>query len=78
MCFATRIASDIYGKEEYKKETGKDVGTLPPPTTKGPDGELTYTCRVCGDPITEQEAGFSNKMFKKALCREHQAEAKNK
>jgi hypothetical protein len=38
----------------------------------GPDGNPTYVCSVCGDPIDERVYDYSMKMFKKPLCREHQ------
>ena len=83
------IASDIYGKMEFKQEAGVDVqntNTLPPPKTEtkevktelkpgqviGPDGQPTYVCSSCSDPISQQVADYSLKMFGKRLCREHQ------
>ncbi len=87
------IASDIYGKSDYKMESGNDAverTVLPLPSQEtqevvmkqgqiiGPDGYPTYACSKCGDPISDQEAEFSKKMFNKYLCREHQAEVKNK
>lgn len=91
------IASDIYGKADYKQESGKDVKeTSTPPVTShtastgqdqmvlkegqvlDPDGFPTYVCEKEGDPISEQEAEFSLKMYGHRLCREHQAQAKKK
>lgn len=45
---------------------------------KGPDGKPTWICEKCKDPISPQEKEFSVKIYNKALCREHQAEAKSK
>ncbi len=75
------IASDVYGKHEFKQETGIEVKSEMIPAEElvvGPDGEPTPVCKTCGDPITEQEYGFSKKMFGKPLCREHQNDAKAK
>lgn len=75
------IASDIYGKQEYKQEAGieiKDVQLNENEKISGPDGESTYACKKCGDPINEQEAHYSVKVYGKMLCREHQVEAKRK
>ena len=56
-----------YGKQDLQK--GQIVG---------PDGKPTWACSKCGDPISEQEKGYSNKMFGKSLCREDQKTAKKK
>lgn len=76
------IASDVYGKADYKHETDKEIidntPTVAPgePTPtgakQGPDGDIVYTCEKCDEIITPQEANYSNKMFKKNLCRKHQ------
>ncbi len=75
------IASDVYGKADYKQETEQDVPDLPnikpgdpmpKGTVKGPDGSPVVTCQVCDEIITPQEANYSQKMFKKNLCRNHQ------
>lgn len=44
----------------------------------GPDGDKVFVCKVCGDPITEQEASFSKKMYGRTLCRDDQKNAKRK
>ncbi len=84
------IASDIYGKQEYKQEANIDIREEPivahdesqeiPDGEKvvGPEGTPVIPCRVCGDPVTEQEAKFSQKVYGKHLCREHQKSAKRK
>jgi len=77
------IASDVYGKSEYKSETGKDPIEPKEPsantdTVPGPDGEPVFTCAIGDEIVTPQEAAFSKKVFGKVLCREHQAEAKRK
>lgn len=69
------IASDIYGKQEYKQEANiviREESISLEEMVSGPDGDPVFTCKVCGDPITEQEAGFSKKLYGKTLCREHQ------
>ena len=82
------IASDVYGKSEYK-DIGYDVQpdkngkTLPPPkkneTVVVPDNDheiIDYVCADGGEDITKQEGEFSKKMFGRMLCRNHQKEAK--
>lgn len=88
------IASDIYGKSEFKeigREVQPDYSSQPKDPkeividtsdsqevemkegqVKGPDGEPTYICSACGDPISEQAAEYSLKVFGKRLCREDQ------
>lgn len=44
----------------------------------GPDGTPTWVCEKDGDPISDQEAEYSLKIYGKRLCREHQQEAKKK
>lgn len=76
------IASDIYGKMEYKQEANIEVREesvlKKEDTVAGPDGDPVFVCSKCGEIITEQEAGFSKKMFNKLLCREDQKTAKRK
>lgn len=91
------IASDIYGKGDYKQESGKEVVEHPvvpmnevmkhdesqevklkPGQITGPDGYPTYVCEKDGDPISDQEAEYSMKMYGHRLCREHQTSAKKK
>lgn len=95
------VASDIYGKSEYKEETGiepssglpvvqlgvKDAVTaakerypspIKPGQIIGPEGSPTYACAEDGDPIGDQVAAYSLKVYGKRLCREHQAEAKKR
>lgn len=75
------IASDVYGKAEVKDN---QMTVAPDDTVSAdekvldPDGNPTAVCKMCGDPISDQEYGYSKKLYGKALCREHQAEAKNK
>lgn len=79
------IASDIYGKMELKQEAGVEVDApklpdvhVPSSVIKkegqiiGPDGKPTWACENCKDPISDEVANYSLKMFKKRLCREHQ------
>lgn len=88
------IASDIYGKMEYKEEVNVEIveqkitdnpGNIKyDPTFSqeitfakkgqviGPDGNPTYICSECKDPISEQVYEYSTKMCKKVACKEHQ------
>lgn len=50
---------------------------LKPGQVIGPDGNPTYLCDVCSTPIKEQEKAYSEKIYKKALCRNCQAILKN-
>lgn len=90
------IASDIYGKMEFKSETGAEVVPIVATSSKKPDittieinektGDMKMTaptrekqvvrCQVGGEVITEQEAIYSIRMFKRPLCREHQPKRK--
>lgn len=74
------IASDVYGKAEVKENNINTAPDIVPMDEKVPgvDGEPTAICKVCGDPITDQEYGYSKKLYGKALCREHQDEAKRR
>ncbi len=83
------IASDIYGKADYKEETGEtpvEVGGQPAPQPKGPkegqvpgpDGEYVYISSQSGDIISEQEYSYSMKMYGRALSRDEQKDAKPK
>lgn len=71
------IASDVYGKAEFKQDAGKDLDVVPKEDlVSGPGGEPTPVCKSCGDPITEQEYTFSKRIFGKPLCRECQPSKK--
>ena len=79
------FASDIYGKMDYKQESGRDA--LPPadPQQRGPavsheepviqiqDKVCLETVGkgVCGVDITNQEAEYSMRMTGQELCRNH-------
>lgn len=84
---ALGIASDVYGKAEFKSEMGYEpqdpvVGPgegytppknkLKPGQVPGPDGDPTYLCSETGDPITDQEYEYSMKVYGKSLSREAQ------
>ena len=43
-----------------------------------PDGKPCYLCSKCDAPISEQEYGYSIKVYGKSLCREDQKIAKKK
>lgn len=97
------IASDIYGKEEFKQEVRIDVQennyssqpqnprdividtseaqapqnvVLQRGQVIGPDGNPTWLCSKCGDPISDHIAEYSLKVFGKRLCREDQPNKK--
>lgn len=74
------VASDIYGKTEYKQETGNDAVEAPPAAPKdpnartivGPEGEPVMTCSKCDGIISVQVGEYSKKIYGKTLCRECQ------
>lgn len=80
------IASDIYGKAEFKEETGKDVtpntqatvSTNNPNAKDGPDGEKVLLCQNCDSIISQAGADFSKRLYGKQLCKECVAELKPK
>lgn len=80
------IASDIYGKSEYKQETGQTPRPNAPQNRPnlagaiaGPEGDPVFECSAgCGSVITPQEAEYSKKMYGKALCRGCQQTAKRR
>lgn len=44
----------------------------------GPDGKPAWACEICGGPVTNSEKTYSQKIYKKTLCREDQANAKKR
>lgn len=78
------IASDIYGKQEYKQEANVDIKAkeevvlTKADTVAGPDGDPVCVCKSCDEIIDEIVANFSKKMFGKTLCRECQKSVKRK
>ena len=80
------IASDVYGKMEYKQEANvevKEVATVMP-TVKmgeavaGPEGNPVLVCQKCDGVMSQAEADFSQRLFKKRICRDCQKELKQK
>lgn len=78
------IARDIYGKGDYKMESGnepKEPNTPQLPTTL-PDAEADRNPEMlcaksgCGAELTKQEYDYSKRLYGKPLCREHQKGAK--
>lgn len=82
------IASDIYGKAEFKdvgmpiqeQNITPNAQIAPPEDIKlkagqviGPDGEPTYICSKCDDPISDEVANYSMKMHGKRLCKDCQS-----
>lgn len=76
------IASDIYGKAEYKEETNKDIPPATPPassnTVPSEDIKDVLLCQNCDAPISQAGADFSKRLYGKQLCRECVAELKPK
>lgn len=76
------IASDIYGKNEFKEidRPIQETAVVKDDVTIEADADFdgSHVCNVCDAIITEQEAHYSKKMFGKELCREHQRTAKRK
>lgn len=88
------IASDIYGKAEYKMETNREpVEVVPNPVTHpkeqteptiAPDAEHSCVgpdgkgCRYGVPDISAEVASYSMKMFGKEMCRDCQKDAKQK
>lgn len=85
------FASDIYGKAEYREESGQEPRPpmdQPAPGEhviqvgeEGPEGIVDYICQWpgkgnCGVDISEQEAAYSTKVYGRPLCREHQRQSK--
>lgn len=78
------IASDVYGKMEYKQEAGLDVQVQQPPQIAAPQAsgkkkdpmDDAILCQGCDNVITPQEAAYSKKMFGKNLCRNCQKDQK--
>lgn len=81
------IASDVHGKTEYKEETGRAPKETDPendfnqdtaPANESQEEFEDHICTEegCGKDLTEQEAGFSKRVYGKELCREHQQGAK--
>src|SRR3990167_7591018 len=77
------IASDIYGKMEFKSETGTEVATssqiaktesvvIPSVQKTEKVDTKVFRCQEGAEIISEQEAVYSMRMFRKPLCRLHQ------
>ena len=70
------IASDVYGKNEFK-----EIGAVPAkqkaPTVNEVAGMQLAKCTGCAGPITKQEAEYSTKLFQKQLCRACQKSQQN-
>ena len=71
------IASDIYGKAEFKDETGMDPAkdnkpALPPPagTVSGPDNKPVILCSDCDGIVGQAGADFSKRIYGKVLCKD--------
>lgn len=78
------IAGDVYGKTEFKQETGQDIHESTPTKDTaqgqvvGPEGSPVFICSQCDQVVDEQVATFSKRVFGKILCREDQVNAKKK
>jgi hypothetical protein len=62
------IASDVYGKNEFK-EIGAVPGKKGTAVSRGVPAVQMAECHGCAGPMTRQEAEYSTKMYKKQLCR---------
>jgi hypothetical protein len=75
------VASDIYGKEEFKEigiAVRNDAPVVPgKPETKKPEFAPEAECHSCGNPMTKAEAEYSKKIMKKQLCRGCQSILRN-
>lgn len=76
------VASDVYGKHEFKEIQQNIDKEFTPPENGGDEpiychGVAKTGCEE-GAVITEQERKYSEKMFGKPLCRDCQKNAKNK
>lgn len=65
---------------EEMHKVGEVIREEPKAEDENQDLPQDYSCtkRGCGNELTKAERDFSVKLFGKALCREHQKEAKNK
>lgn len=72
------IASDIYGKMEYKQEANVDVPEVKQDAVAGPDNEPVLLCQKCDGIISQPEAEFSKRIYGKQYCRDCQKEMKEK
>lgn len=79
------IARDIYGKTDYKAESGnepRDPQSPPvaPPQEEPVDRNPELLCIVsgCGTELSTQEYDYSKRLYGRPLCREHQKTAKKK
>lgn len=86
------IARDIYGKADYKMESGRepeDPNDSPAPTEApekpvelkkgqvlGPNGKPVFLCQVCDGIITESGANYSMQVYGKRLCKEDAGKAR--
>lgn len=56
------IASDVYGKNEFKEISAK------PTVERVQSTILPNECKGCGQPVSKQVADFSKQQYKKVLC----------
>ncbi|MCK9578740.1 RAD52 family DNA repair protein [bacterium] len=83
------IASDIYGKREFRDvgvvvkndnrtdKTGATHNQEEKIKNNPPEIEIEAECHECGNPMTKAEAEFSKRVYKKQLCRTCQNTYKN-
>lgn len=78
------IASDVYGKLEYKQEANVEVKEAPDfkfsSQIKNAEEKIedAILCSKCDSPMSQAESDFSMRIYKKNLCRECQTELKTK
>lgn len=77
---AGRVSSSSIEEIEQDKSAKTEVisADIMPhaPTVVGPDGDKVHVCAKCSEIITEQEANYSMKLYRKPLCRDHQEKAR--
>lgn len=66
------IASDVYGKSEYKFETNIDPidNTKLPTDSKSTEKKEVILCQDCDGIISQAGADFSKRLYGKQLCRD--------
>lgn len=85
------IASDVYGKAEYKEESGVTPRPDNQPSKEEPVVQTQEGTEICkgpegtgclygndAEPLPQEVANYSKKIYGKALCRECQKDAKKK
>lgn len=82
------IARDIYGKTDYKTESGNEPRNNAPQLPAAADvvvdenadrnPEMVCAVSGCGTDLSVQEYDYSKRLYGRPLCRDHQKTAKKK